>query len=286
MAFAGCLGPDDTYVLSTPYSYAARGVSQTVAKLVKSEAVLHEVALGPGGAYAVLHTSENRQRLSYNNLPEKLKNWLMQDGIVVRDIPSLAITLGTDGAYFAYDNTQVERDSLPSGLERFITDTCLDQNNTWRPEWSPRSVSLGPNGAWVFITQAGTVTWDLRGQNDRLHNILAAPPDPNTKYLITLSPTRPGHFIVIDIGLGHCITDAAFEATPAFRKFSAGFRRSYERDRQEILGRRHSGNGKAFVKELCKVSFDILGSVLNIFGVNCTGCLSALWAPTTPTTYS
>ena len=47
-----------------------------------------------------------------------------------------------------------------------------DEQGRFKPNQGPASVSLGPEGVYVFITTGGGGFWNLHGQNDILQQFL------------------------------------------------------------------------------------------------------------------
>ena len=108
-----------------------------------------------------------------SGLPAALDKWLVPvpDREVARDIPSLRIALGPCGAYFAFDKHGSAWGSLPNPMNEAI-EARRDAKGSFNLDQGPASVSLGPDGAYVFITTGGGGFWNLQGQNDVLQRFL------------------------------------------------------------------------------------------------------------------
>ena len=109
----------------------------------------------------------------HSGLPTALEKWLVPvlGKGVTRDIPSLKIVLGPGGAYFAYDKNGSAWGALPKAMNDAI-EARRDEQGRFKPNQGPASVSLGSEGAYVFITTGGGGFWNLYGQNDILQQFL------------------------------------------------------------------------------------------------------------------
>jgi len=99
----------------------------------------------------------------YFGLPKALEDWLGDAWEFKRDIPTLRITLGPNGSYFAIDKDGYAWDNLPESLEEDVA-TCCD------PEEAddPRLVALGAGGGFLMITRKGLYTYDFTGFSQKL----------------------------------------------------------------------------------------------------------------------
>jgi hypothetical protein len=100
--------------------------------------------------------------------------WLGTDakGFMIRDIPTISIELGPNGAYMAEDKTDLSWGNLPDGLDQYVNQ-CLD-GNKWKPSKLPACYALGYDGSYLMVTVDGGGAWssDMRNQNAELDTFL------------------------------------------------------------------------------------------------------------------
>jgi hypothetical protein len=106
-------------------------------------------------------------------LPEHLTKWLSTgaNGYMIRDIKTITIALGPNGAYWACDKDRATWGNLPDALNENIQGRRNDKG-CWKPNQRPTIVALGYDGTYIMISQDGGGVWDLKGQNDELNTFL------------------------------------------------------------------------------------------------------------------
>lgn len=90
---------------------------------------------------------------------------------IIRDLPTLSISLGPYNSYYAWDRTSASWSNLPASLEKGIL-ARLESQDAWKTLWkaggaeAPCFVSLGADGAYFMRTMCGGGCWDLKsGKN-------------------------------------------------------------------------------------------------------------------------
>lgn len=85
--------------------------------------------------------------------------------------------LGANNSYFAHDKNGSAWGNLPSGLEAAIK-ARLDSKGRFKRGQGPltqgMSVSLGPEGTYVYISEGGGGNWQLKGHFDELDQTLTS----------------------------------------------------------------------------------------------------------------
>jgi hypothetical protein len=118
-------------------------------------------AFGPGESYILTMKQGNRFIIHHDGLPQKLVDWLFEpkSGAYLRDIASLKVTLGENGAFFAMDKNRYRWDGLPEKLEEFI-----QSGFSSKPAGMdmPRLVALGKHKSFAVITAQGRILYSAR----------------------------------------------------------------------------------------------------------------------------
>ena len=118
-----------------------------------------------------------------NNLPPALEAWLINPSswTIARDLESLAISLGTQGTFFAIDNNGPMWGNLPPDMDAILQAKRDPTTGAFLPNEDPQHVTFGFNQAWIYINSAGKGNWDLRGQNSQLNDFLNKTPSLSDK---------------------------------------------------------------------------------------------------------
>jgi hypothetical protein len=90
------------------------------------------------------------------------------------------VSLGPNGAYFAYDKDGATWANLPAEFENAVR-AARDSNGAFLPGKLPSCVSFGPEGSFVYIDQLGGAVWssNLQYQAPALWEYFRAhPPGP------------------------------------------------------------------------------------------------------------
>jgi hypothetical protein len=103
----------------------------------------------------------NRFIIYHDSLPQKLVDWLFEpkSGAYLRDVASLKVTLGENGAFFVMDKNRYRWDGPPEKLEEFIQSgfssmpAGIDM---------PRLVALGKHKNFAVITAQGRTLYSAR----------------------------------------------------------------------------------------------------------------------------
>jgi len=92
----------------------------------------------------------------HDGLPKKLVKWLFDpiSGAHLRDVASLKVTLGEDGAFFARDKDSYRWDKLPEELEEFIQSSLSSQPAGMD---MPRLVALGKDRTFAVVSVQGRI---------------------------------------------------------------------------------------------------------------------------------
>ena len=108
-----------------------------------------------------------------SDLPAGLESWLVPvpGKSVVRDLSSLAVVLGPNKSYFAFDKNGSAWGNLPPELNAAV-ETGRDRNGRFKNGQDPQSVALGPDGSYIYVNTGGGGNWNLKGQNDVLNKFL------------------------------------------------------------------------------------------------------------------
>jgi hypothetical protein len=106
-------------------------------------------------------------------LPEGLMKWLGTNsrGFMIHDIPTIAIDLGPNGAYWASDKNSCAWGNLPAALDKTVNQS-RNPKGGWKPGERPIMVSLGYGGSYIMINEGRGGRWDLKGQNVELNTFL------------------------------------------------------------------------------------------------------------------
>ncbi|KAF1917949.1 hypothetical protein BDU57DRAFT_528453 [Ampelomyces quisqualis] len=166
------LGKKESYFFNTPTHWAWHNLPPDVEALfTKTPAIqdVIELALGNNGTYLVSYRDHDGQILcKHYNLPNALTSWLYcSNPGIVRDLPSLSITLGPYDSYYAWDKNSASWSNLPPKLEKSILNR-LEGQDTWTTTWkangaeAPSFVSLGADEAYWMRTVSGGGCWDLK----------------------------------------------------------------------------------------------------------------------------
>ncbi|RMZ91375.1 hypothetical protein DV736_g1399, partial [Chaetothyriales sp. CBS 134916] len=163
MALNAVLTPNDGYLFFSPSSKAWSNIDEDIASLLRTGAVreVHFCSIAPNGAYVFCYMKpDGKNMLLSSKLPEKLARWLVPvpGKGVTRDIPSLAVCLGPNNSYFGWDKSGLVYGSLPDEFNAGLASRHNAQGKISEQDW-PKSVELGPDGTFVYITEGGGGFW-------------------------------------------------------------------------------------------------------------------------------
>ena len=159
--FCAVLGPNGSYFFKTSEKLSWKGLPADVVALIKTEPNLKEVyelAIGPNGSFAAIWIDRTgRFRIRHQGLPASLRNWVINPATNVvnsgRDVATLSITLGPDDSFFAFDKSDAKW-ALPPPISAQI-EQFRQSSGGFKVGSFPRSVSLGPDGTFIFISVRG-----------------------------------------------------------------------------------------------------------------------------------
>ena len=168
--WCAAFGEKDSYFFNSPHKWSMCGLPDRINSLFNTEpkaTEIHEIALGPNGAYAIIFSDQTGIKVRHSNLPLPVEQWLLNhSGRSInagRDLASMQITLGPNGSYFAFDKNGCLWGGLPPGLQAAI-DERRDSNGCFKPGAYPYLVSLGAEGTFTLFTVGGGGTWNLAGK--------------------------------------------------------------------------------------------------------------------------
>lgn len=174
----------EAYFFNSPTHWAWRNLPADVEALFIQQPPIKDViefALGENGAYFLSYRdAEGKVCCRHYNLPNSLTAYLYTSGsvsqpYVIRDLPTLSVSLGPYNSYYAHDRSSASWSNLPPSLEKALLSrlvTGLDSIYMDRVEgtavWkgngieAPSFVSLGAAGAYFMRTVRGGGAWDLK----------------------------------------------------------------------------------------------------------------------------
>ncbi|KAE9376159.1 hypothetical protein N431DRAFT_532425 [Stipitochalara longipes BDJ] len=164
------LGPNDRYFLCDGWNPYMNNLPQSLESklevLVDTQFDYRSLkwlscAFGPGESYILTMQQGNSFVIYHDGLPQKLVDWLFEpkSGAYLRDVASLKVTLGENGAFFAMDKNRYRWDGLPEKLEEFI-----QSGFSSKPAGMdmPRLVVLGNDKSFAVVTAQGRTLYSAR----------------------------------------------------------------------------------------------------------------------------
>ncbi|EMC97462.1 hypothetical protein BAUCODRAFT_453112 [Baudoinia panamericana UAMH 10762] len=163
---------------------------------------VHNVAFGTGVSFFISYTDPNgigRALFDLDDDYPKLYSWLIKENLA-HDYASVSISLGLNGAFFAWSNQGHRWHNIPDGaLERYQKFTKPDLFLRCRV----KTIDIGYGDTFLGIGVDNVWFWDLKDQYPHFASLGVKENIPNAQW-VTLNPfAADQHFAVFADGSVH-----------------------------------------------------------------------------------
>lgn len=196
-------GPKENYFFNAPSQWARKNLPVSInALFTKNPPIkeVYELVLGENDSYYIGYLdSDGKVYCRKHGLPRGLMEWLgtNEKGFMIRDVRTISIDLGSNGAYWACDKNGSAWGNLPDGLVKSI-EIRRNPHGGWKPNRRPSVVALGYNGAYIMTCEGGGGAWDLKGQHAELDTFLRKNSESLSDIAgIWFDAYRPGKYVLL-----------------------------------------------------------------------------------------
>ncbi|WPH03188.1 Hypothetical protein R9X50_00606400 [Acrodontium crateriforme] len=199
-------GPNDTYFFDDGNGNRKWRAGPDISQYLSNTPIgkITTVALGEGGAFFLnFLTPDGRSHMNYFTDPEDrydaLHAWLFTEN-VAHSRDSVAVSLGTNGSFFAASNQGHRWQKIPEGLSDYYQKfTRLDLFTKSRVN----TADIGHNGSFLGIGVDNVWFWNLSDDYPELSKMIGQKGVNNCTF-ITINPFAPNqHFVAFNDRTAH-----------------------------------------------------------------------------------